>query len=58
MRSTGAAGSAGATIAARRGLSVSVRGVRAPAFIELFVPVKDSMGEIAAVLEVFIANQR
>jgi hypothetical protein len=49
-------GSAAAVVAARRGLCVSVRGIGTPAFIEYFVPVRDSMGEIAAVLEVFIAT--
>ena len=44
-----------ATVAAGRGFGADVRGVSKPAFIEHFVPVKDSMGEIAAVLEVFIA---
>jgi len=44
-----------ATVAAGRGFGASVRGVRAPAFIEIFVPVKDSLGEVAAVLEVFTA---
>jgi hypothetical protein len=39
-----------------RGLGVKVKGLKGPAFIELFVPVKDSMGEIAAVLEVFAAT--
>ena len=49
-------GSATAVGVARRGLCTGVRGVAAPAFIEYFVPVRDSMGEIAAVLEVFIAT--
>lgn len=49
--------SATAVGAARRGFCASVGGVGAPAFIEHFVPVRDSMGEIAAVLEVFIATK-
>jgi hypothetical protein len=41
---------------AERGLGVRIAGVKRPTFVELFVPVKDSMGEIAAVLEVFAAT--
>ena len=48
--------SAAAAGAARRGLCANVRGIAKPVFIEYFVPVRDSMGEIAAVLEVFIAT--
>jgi len=48
--------SRGAGYMAERGLGVKVKGLKGPAFIELFVPVKDSMGEIAAVLEVFAAT--
>jgi len=48
--------SRGAGFMAERGLGVKVRGLKGPAFIEHFVPVKDSMGEIAAVLEVFAAT--
>lgn len=48
--------SAAAVIAARRGFCASVRRGRTSAFIEHFVPIKDSMGEIVAVLEVFIAT--
>jgi hypothetical protein len=46
----------GADIMAERGLGVRVKGLKGPAFIELFVPVKDSMGDVAAVLEVFAAT--
>ena len=48
--------SAAAVDAARRGLCASVRGISKPVFIECFVPVKDSMGTITAVLEVFIVT--
>jgi hypothetical protein len=48
--------STAATLAARRGLCVNVRGMRQPAFIEYFVPIKDSMGAVTAILEVFIAT--
>jgi len=48
--------SATAVGAARRGYCARIRGVGASAFIEYFVPVKDSVGAIAAVLEVFIAT--
>jgi hypothetical protein len=48
--------SATAITAARRGFGAPVRGVAPSTFIELFVPIKDSMGAIAAVLEVFIAT--
>jgi hypothetical protein len=44
-----------ADIMAERGMGAAVRGVNGPAFIEHFVPVKDSLGEIAGVLEVFAA---
>jgi len=39
-----------------RGMGVRIAGVKQPTFVEHFVPVKDSMGEIAAVLEVFAAT--
>jgi hypothetical protein len=48
--------SPGAGFMAERGLGVKIRGLKGPVFVELFVPVKDSMGEIAAVLEVFAAT--
>jgi len=48
--------SANAASAARRGFSARIRGVGPSTFVELFVPIKDSMGETAAVLEVFIAT--
>ncbi len=38
-----------------RGLRVAAEGMKRSAVIQLFVPVKDSMGEIAAALEVFTA---
>jgi len=41
---------------AERGMGVRIAGVKQPTFVEHFVPVKDSMGEIAAVLEVFGAT--
>lgn len=41
---------------AERGLGVKIRGVKTPTFVEHFVPVRDSMGEIVAVLEVFAAT--
>jgi len=47
--------SATAVGAARRGYCARIRGVGASTFVEHFVPIRDSMGEIAAVLEVFIA---
>ena len=47
--------SPGAGFMAERGQGVKVKGISQPTFIEIFVPVKDSMGEIAAVLEVFAA---
>ena len=40
---------------ARRGIAAPAKGLKSNAVIELFVPVKDSMGETAAVLEVFTA---
>ena len=36
-----------------RGLEVPVKGRKRSAVVQYFVPVKDSMGEIAAALEVF-----
>lgn len=42
---------------ADRGQAVPVRGVKGLVMVEHFVPVRDSMGEIAAVLEVFAAAQ-
>jgi hypothetical protein len=48
--------SANAVNAARRGFGARIRGVGASTFVELFVPIKDSMGEVSAVLEVFIAT--
>ena len=44
-----------AAVAAGRGFGARIKGLTKPAFVEHFVPVKDSMGEVAAVLEVFIA---
>jgi len=35
---------------------VRIRGATSPMFIGHFVPVKDSLGEIAAVLEVFVTT--
>ena len=42
-----------AAMMAGRGLAVRVRGVKRPTAVQVFTPVKDSMGEIAAALEVF-----
>ncbi len=36
-----------------RGLKVHVSGIKEPSTVQVFVPVKDSMGDIAAALEVF-----
>ena len=38
-----------------RGQAVAARGIQGPCIVERFVPIRDSMGEIAAVLEVFAA---
>ena len=46
----------GAKNIAERGMGVKIRGLKVPVFVELFVPVKDSMGEISGVLEVFAAT--
>lgn len=45
----------GANFMAERGLGANIKGVKGPAFLAIYVPVKDSMGDIAAVLEVFAA---
>lgn len=43
----------GIPILITRGICVPARGVKKPLVLQYFVPVKDSMGEIAAALEVF-----
>jgi hypothetical protein len=48
------AGRAARTMA-DRGQAIAARGLKRPCIVERFVPIRDSMGEVAAVLEVFAA---
>ena len=38
-----------------RGLCVPAKGLKGKAMVQVYVPVKDSMGDVVAVLEVFTA---
>jgi len=49
--------SPGARNMAERGMGARILGLGGPAFLEVFVPVRDSMGEITGVLEVFTAAE-